>query len=222
MTVLRGNSAILAHAELQSALHAEHRMGMPAPIKRRWTARAVRDLIASEPRLTPRYELVDGELLVTPSPRYVHQKTVAVLMKALIPYVEKEGLGWVLTSPSDVELEPEFLSQPDVFVVPADEDRRMMATDEHAIRRLLLVTEVLSRSSRTHDREVKRPKYQRCVPVYWIIDLDARVVEQWSPSAIQPEIVATTLVWHPAEARAPFALDLPAYFDKIFGHAPDA
>ena len=47
-------------------------MGMPAEIRRRWTAREVRQLIADAPLFTPRYELVDGELLVTPSPGPYH------------------------------------------------------------------------------------------------------------------------------------------------------
>ena len=75
-------------------------MAMPAEISRRWTAREVRDLIAANPLATPRYELVDGELLVTSSPTYPHQRAVARLLVALDAYLGRERLGEVSTSPS--------------------------------------------------------------------------------------------------------------------------
>src|SRR5690349_11709858 len=70
--------AIVAHAALPRHRRAEHRMAMRAPqhpppdTRRRWTAREVRALVAANPLVTPRYELVDGELLVTPSPSHIH------------------------------------------------------------------------------------------------------------------------------------------------------
>ena len=55
-------------------------MVMPA-IERRWTVREVRQLIAESPLATPRYELVDGELLVTPSPSWPHPEIVAEVLE---------------------------------------------------------------------------------------------------------------------------------------------
>src|SRR5688500_8620625 len=95
------------HVRLQSERRAEHHMAMPAGATRRWTAREVRDLIAAQPLYTPRYELVDGELLVTPSPAPPHQIAVRLLIVALSEYLDREPVGDVLHSPSDVELEPE-------------------------------------------------------------------------------------------------------------------
>ena len=66
-------------------------MAMPAANRetsRRWTAREVRELIAHSPLATPRDELVDGELLVTPSPSGLHQRAVGHLLKALLTYFE--------------------------------------------------------------------------------------------------------------------------------------
>src|SRR5205823_11014578 len=84
---------------------AEHIMAMPAT-QRRWTAHEVRQLIAESPLQTPRYELVDGELLVTPSPSFAHQRAVALLLQALHEYLQSTGIGLAITSPFDVELEP--------------------------------------------------------------------------------------------------------------------
>src|SRR6476646_9467113 len=76
------------------------------------------------------------------------------------------------------------------------------------IRELLLAVEVLSPSSSRHDRVRKRPLYQRHVPDYWIVDLDARLVEHWTPTHDRPEVITETLSWHPPGATTAFTLDL--------------
>jgi len=190
-------------------------MGMPAErLGKRWTAREVRQLIADQPLYTPRYELVDGELLVTPSPRLEHQRSVFLLVMALGNYLELEPSGILLMSPSDVELEPEDVRQPDVFVMPMEEWQRT----RHAgfpVRELMLAIEVLSPSSSRYDRVKKRPGYQRHVAEYWIVDIDARLVERWRAGDERPEILTDQLTWTPAGASQPFTLDLPEYFAKI-------
>ena len=190
-------------------------MAMPAETGRRWTAREVRELIAAAPLATPRYELVDGDLLVTPGPSPLHQRAVARLLVALALYLDVERVGHVITSPSDVELEPEFITQPDVLVVPIDEWRRVVR-NAAPITALLLAVEVLSPSSSRHDRVRKRPLYQRHLPDYWIVDLDARLVERWGPADARPELVTDELVWQPFGASRPFTLHLPPFFASIF------
>ena len=189
-------------------------MAMPAETARRWTAREVRELIAAAPLATPRYELVDGELLVTPGPGIFHQRAVVTLIVALARYLETERVAHVIPSPSDVELEPDFITQPDIFVVPMDEWRRV-ATMDPPIRELLLAVEVLSPSSSRHDRVRKRPLYQRHVPDYWIVDLDARLIERWTPGDDRSELLTEALSWHPTGAVTPFSLDIPAYFASV-------
>ena len=190
-------------------------MGMPATRRRRWTRAEVLDLIERNPLQTPLYEVVDGELLVSPSPRPIHQIAVGQLLYALMTYCEETGIGEALTSPSDTELEPDTLVQPDVYVVPRDEGMRMRTVVTG--RRLLLAAEVLSPSSKLADRGRKRLLYQRTVPLYWIVDLDARVFEAWRPGDVRPTIVRDRLEWHPAGASVTFTLDLPAYFARVFG-----
>ncbi len=189
-------------------------MAMPS-VGRRWTAREVRALIEQNPRKTPRYELVDGELLVTPSPALRHAAAVTELLRRLLPYLESQPVGYVLTSPSDVELESESLTQPDVFVLPMDLYRRHKGTKERITRELILVVEVLSPSSSRHDRVRKRPLYQRHVPEYWIVDLDARLVERWRTGESRPEVLTGRLAWAPSGASQPFELDLPAFFSAV-------
>jgi len=185
---------------------------------RRWTRAEVLDLIERNPLSTPRYELVDGELLVTPSPGGRHQTAAAEMFWLLASYLATEpSVGRVLFSPSDVELEPETTVGPDLFVVPPAEARRY-ATAQTA-RVLVLAVEILSPGSVRGDRGRKRLLYQRHVPEYWIVNTEVRCVELWRPGFTEPVVVSSTLEWHPAGASRPFSLHLPAYFARVFGEA---
>ena len=208
---------MFGHVRLSRKHGAEHIMAMPSSVppprerrERRWTIREVRQLINESPLATPRYELVDGALLVTPSPRWVHQRAVSILLVALGQFLAKHPVGRAVPSPFDVELEDESLTQPDVFVVPVAEAKRL-ATARRA-HELLLACEVLSPSSGRHDRVTKRPVYQRHVPEYWIVDLEARLFERWLPGDERPEILTERLEWHPAGAAEPLVMDVPGFF----------
>ena len=61
----------------------------------------------------------------------------------------------------------------------------------------------------------KRPVYQRQGVEYWIVDIDARVIERWMPTDTRPEIASETLVWTPRESETPFTLDVAAYFRAV-------
>ena len=209
-------SARSRHAELCRHSNAEQVMGMPAErFRRRWTASDVRRLIAEAPLASPRYELVDGDLVVTPSPSFRHQEAVTLLLVALSSYCRAEGVGHAMASPSDIELEPESVRQPDVFVLPAAE-RRRLAREGFPARELLLAVEVVSPGSAHDDRVRKRALYQRRVPEYWVVDTDARVVERWRAGATQPEVLSDRMEWLPAGAHEPLILDLAALFGRVW------
>src|SRR5918999_4485783 len=128
---------------------------MAMPAVRRWTAEEVRAVIEESPP-GPRYELIDGELLVTPAPDPPHQAAVGALYAILRAYVGAHGLGKALLSPADLELRPGNITQPDIFVIPPD------VRPGHrwrGVRALRLAVEVLSEGSRRHDRVTKRKHY---------------------------------------------------------------
>jgi len=190
-------------------------MGMPAEVvRRRWTASEVRRLTADAPNWWPRYELIDGDLVVTPSPRPPHQMAVTVLLVALTTYCDAHGVGIAMSSPADIELEPESVRQPDVFVLPTAEWKRI-AHDGFPARALLLAVEVVSPSSADVDRMAKRALFQQHMSEYWVVDVDARVVERWRPRDVTPEVATERLTWHPAGAPKPLVVDLVA----LFAHA---
>ena len=182
-------------------------MGMAAPTY--WTAEMVRHL----PDDGNRYEVVFGELLVTPAPRLDHQLLVSRLAVAIAKYLEQEPVGVMLTSPADISWGRDVLVQPDVFVVPREE----AASHEWSrIRTLLLVVEVLSPSTARADRFTKRRRYQEAeVPWYWVVDGEEQRVEVWTPGAELPAIEAERLVWRPAGAGQPFTLALAELFRPV-------
>ena len=192
-------------------------MGMPASQRRQWTRAEVVALIADNPLHTPRYELVDGELLVTPSPSATHQRAVGELYAALLTYLRRPGAGIAYVSPFDVELERGTMTQPDIFVVPREESKRLVT--EMPARVLLLAVEVVSPGSVRHDRGRKRALYQRNIPEYWVVDIDSRLVERWRAGDERPEILSEMLTWQPVEVESAFTLELGGFFATVLGEA---
>jgi Uma2 family endonuclease len=174
-----------------------------------YTAEMVRAL----PEDGNRYEVVHGELLVTPAPRWLHQEVIRRLVTQLSAYLDVERVGHLVVSPADISWAPDTLVQPDLFVVPLEQARTLEWT---RITQLLLVVEVLSPSSRRADRFTKRLEYQRqSVPLYWIVDPDERSVEVWTPDDSLPRFERDRLAWHPAGARASFEVPLLDLFKPI-------
>jgi Uma2 family endonuclease len=154
---------------------------------------------------------------MTPSPIGPHQKAVRELLIDLGSYLRRNPVGEVLDSPFDVELEPDTIVWPDVFVVPPVEAKRLET--EMPARSLMLVIEILSPSSALADRGPKRDLYQRHVPEYWIVDLDARLIERWRPGDERPEILHRVIAWHPPGAADGLVIELPPFFTRVTGVA---
>jgi Uma2 family endonuclease len=182
----------------------DERMGMAGSIY--YTA----DMIRAMPDDGKRYEVVYGELLVTPAPRPWHQRLVHRLSLALGNYLQSEPGGIVLAAPADISWGRDVLVQPDVFVVPTEDARTL---DWSRMRTLLLVAEVLNTSTAHGNRFLKRVRYREAgVQHYWLVDGDERSVEIWTPSDDFPAIERERLVWHPPGARQPFTLRLEELF----------
>jgi Uma2 family endonuclease len=184
-------------------------MGMPQASPA-WTAAKVRVL----PDDGNRYEAVRGELLVTPAPGRRHQRAAGGLFVLLANYLEASERAEVLFSPADIELDELTLVQPDLFVLPLVEGRKSSTWRE--ITTLLLAVEVLSPSTARYDRLTKRRLYQQQGIEYWIVDLDARVVERWLPGSDRPEILAERLEWQPDLSRPPLVIELEEFFGRVW------
>jgi Uma2 family endonuclease len=182
-------------------------MGMAAPIY--YTA----DMVRAMPDDGNRYEVVYGELLVTPAPRPWHQVLVQRLSLAIGEYLRHQPIGLVLSSPADISWGPDVLVQPDVFVVPLEEARTLTWS---RMRTLLLVAEVLSLTSLRGDRFVKRLRYREAgVPLYWVVDGDERMVEVWTPADDFPAVERDGLIWQPTGVIEPFSVSLEDLFRPV-------
>lgn len=141
-----------------------------------------------------RHELLDGVHVVTPAPRLLHQRAVVELCVHLRSALGDRQDAELFTSPADIVLGPRTLVQPDVFVVRRTPGQRLERWADVGIP--LLAIEILSETTAARDRGAKRRIYQRAgVPEYWIVDLDARLVERWRPDDARPEILDETLTW---------------------------
>src|SRR5262245_42411004 len=121
-----------------------------------------------------RYELLDGMLLVTPSPTSAHQIVTNRLQTRLSIAVELTGIAHVV-GPGAITVRPRTQLQPDILVYPSrfPPDIKWEKVNEH-----WLAVEVLSRSSRMYDREFKRDAYFALgVREVWLIDGGSKWVD---------------------------------------------
>jgi Uma2 family endonuclease len=122
-----------------------------------------------------RYELIDGELLMVPSPNRPHQWTVIHLGTRLIAFVEENDLGEVYFAPFDVVLSDTNVVQPDVIFV--SRERLGIITHANIQGAPDLVVEVRSPSTAYRDLTIKRRLYaEHGVKEYWMVDPEARTV----------------------------------------------
>jgi len=129
-----------------------------------------------------RYEIIDGELFVTPSPRRAHQKVVTRLSYYLEGFVEKRGHGEVYVAPFDVVFSLFDVVEPDILYV--SKERASVVTEKNAQGAPDLVVEVLSETTAEIDRTTKLKLYARHgVQEYWLIDPDACTAEVYRREA---------------------------------------
>ena len=179
---------------------------------RRWTPDEV-DALNDPDRAWPRYECVDGELLVTPAPSLDHQEIVGRLYIELVEYLSLYPVGHAFFAPVDVQLTADSLIQPDIVVLPLRDGQRPRGRGR--ADSVLLAVEVLSPGSVRADRVAKRRLHQRAgTPEYWVVDAEARTIDRWRPDDDRPEVVDGTLEWLPAGAEEPLRLDVARLLEE--------
>ena len=119
----------------------------------------------------------------------------------------------LFSSPADVRFGAATLVQPDIFVVRQDRSKPSQEWTDLTVP--VLAIEIISPGTAARDRGQKREIYQRAgVLSYWIVDVDARLVEQWSPADRRPEIIRESLEWR-VDDESLGRIDLPRLFAKI-------
>jgi Uma2 family endonuclease len=123
-----------------------------------------------------RYEIIDGDLLVTLAPLTCHQMVLGNFHWWVRSYLEETPIGEVLFAPFDVVLSDVNVVVPDLLFVSNARLNRL--TEENAQGAPDLVVEVLSKSTRRTDEVRKRKLYERVdVLEYWIVDPERETVK---------------------------------------------
>ena len=159
-----------------------------------------------------RYEVLDGELFVTPQAAAAHQWISTLLSSALVQYCLRHDLGWVAGPGAVVFGDSEL--QPDVQVIPQPGGPR----DDAEWKELptpLLVVEVLSESTRQRDLKKKKAAYLRLgIPTYWIVDRYQRCVIMATGRPGESAIVTDVLRWQPRGDLPALEIPLESVFAK--------
>jgi Uma2 family endonuclease len=204
---------MLGNVSLPSSRRAEQIMGMPAA-HAGWTV----DMLDALPDDGQRYEIIDGELYVTPAPSDVHQLVAGAFFTRLQAYLRQSLVGRALISPADVRKDDRSRNrvQPDVFAVRLVDGKR--PPYPYDLRDVLLAIEVESPNNPFLDYQVKRELYlSHGVPEYWIANTEGRVVSRWRSLADPGEVFSSRIEWQPAGIATPLVIDLPALFDDALG-----
>lgn len=173
--------------------------------RKRWTIEELHSL----PDDGNKYELVRGELFVTPPPSQWHETVAARLSRVLTPFVEARGLGLVYHPRSVLQFAGSEV-EPDLMVrrPPANPAEPWDAAPIPS-----LVVEVLSPTTRRRDHEQKRALYVDAgVPEYWLVDPERRevhVVHSGAPD----RIVRDALSWTPARAGPTLVIEIAGLFE---------
>jgi Uma2 family endonuclease len=177
-----------------------------ATVTKRWTLEEVHSL----PDDGNKYELVRGELFVTPPPTDPHETIAARLTRLLDPYVEREKLGYVYRPHAVMrfdgsEVEPDLMvRQPNANAAPTWDNAPIP----------ILVVEIFSPSTRRRDQVQKRSLYMDAgVAKYWMVDAERRTIT--SVRRGRDDVVAREeLVWAPAGVSAAFVLEVARVFGE--------
>ena len=125
------------------------------------------------------YQLIGGELVMSPSPTPVHQRISHRLNRALDRYVEENALGEIFYAPMDVYLSETDTPQPDILFIA--KERLDIIGEKYINGAPDVVMEILSPSTAYNDLKKKKRLYEVSgVKEYWIVDPEAREIEVYT------------------------------------------
>ncbi|HEU4882587.1 MAG TPA: Uma2 family endonuclease [Longimicrobium sp.] len=127
-----------------------------------------------------RYEVIDGEVFVTPVPSPWHQEVAARLFTEVRLFVEDHHIGKLLPGPLDVLFADGDYLSPDMVMVRLE---RLGIVSDRGLEGVPdLIVEITSPLTAERDRGIKCERYAYFgVPHYWIVDPHARQIEVHQP-----------------------------------------
>ncbi len=122
------------------------------------------------------YQLIEGELIMTPAPSPLHQLISGNLYERIRSFTKEKGMGVVFYSPIDIYLDEENVYQPDIVFVSKEKNEMIKEDGVHGAPDLII--EILSPSTAYYDMRKKFRVYERSgVKEYWIVDPEMNSVE---------------------------------------------
>ncbi|MEP6832223.1 MAG: Uma2 family endonuclease [Gemmatimonas sp.] len=172
---------------------------------RRWTLEELHAL----PDDRNKYELIDGELFVTPAPTDEHERILSRLHEILVSYVSAEGLGRIYRPRSVFRIGRRVEVEPDLMVRQDNQDPEG-AWDRAPLPSL--VVEALSKRTRTHDLTRKRALYLMAgIAEYWVVDGKDRTFTVFVADS-EPLVVSDELTWAPVGASEALTFSVSEVF----------
>lgn len=125
------------------------------------------------------YQLIEGELVMTPSPTTFHQIISGNIFIKMTAFVKEKGAGLVLFAPVAMYIDDENVFQPDLIFV--SKQSREMVKDDGIHGAPDLIIEILSPSTAYYDIKKKYKSYEKIgVKEYWIVDPEMKSVDLFS------------------------------------------
>ncbi|MDX2184988.1 MAG: Uma2 family endonuclease [Gemmatimonadaceae bacterium] len=180
---------------------------MPAspPARSVWSVADIEVL----PRDGQRFEVLHGELLVTPSPAFRHQRA-AIELAVLFRTASGEGYPVSVSAPGVIQISNTTQLEPDLVVYAIAPTARPVWQE---LPPPLLAVEFGSPSTQATDRHRKRPAYLAAgIPEVWTIDLEARLIERWTSASEFPTVERADFDFALSAAHAALRVSMQAIF----------
>jgi Uma2 family endonuclease len=165
---------------VKSRIQSSRKAGSEDSSPESWVVRPHAPLLTVEeyrnlPETGPRYQLIEGDLYMSPAPNRFHQDISRNIQGALDRYLEKNPIGILYNAPFDVYLTNTDVFQPDLIVVLSA--NKSILTDAGAEGPPDFVVEILSPKTRKLDLVNKKRVYARLgVKELWIVDPESAAI----------------------------------------------
>lgn len=164
------------------------------------------------------YEIIEGELFMTPAPIIKHQNVLSELGERLRRFVLKNHLGNVFYAPCDVIFSKTNVVQPDILFI--SKANQAIVTEKNIQGAPDLLIEITSASTKEKDVILKKKLYAKFgVKEYWIVFMEEEKIEVWQ---LQEKTFSLDNVYQRQDVlKSPLLQGLEIQLSEIFREIED-